>query len=116
MGDVQRAAAVIEDARGRRDDAVTVEDDTQKWLCRVIPAEAPRELRIVGEDRAAAYDDGVVRLAEGEALLARGRRGDPLRVPLDRGQLAVEGHPRLQDDEGAARGHGVSEDLVELPG
>src|SRR6266446_297054 len=112
MGDVQRAAAVVEHAGGRGDDAVTVEDDAQKWLRRVIPAEAPRELRIVGEDRAAAYDDGVVRLAEGEALLARRRRGDPLRVALDRSQLTVEGHPRLQHDEGAARGHGVSEDLV----
>src|SRR5258708_12939033 len=115
MGDVQRAAAVIEDARGRRDDAVTVEDDTQKWLCRIIPAEAPRELRIVGEDRAAAYDDGVVRLAEGEALLARRRGGDPLRVALDRGHLAVEGHPRLHPHERPPPGPALAHNPVDLP-
>src|SRR5437667_240225 len=95
-GAVHCSAAVAHDARVRRNDAITIEDDAAPRRDRTVPAEAAGELRVIVADGRATDEDRVVFLAELQAFLPRRIGRDPLAVTLDGCELPIERHARLE--------------------
>src|SRR4051812_19341761 len=71
-----------------------------------------REPRIVGRNRAAAGEDGVVLFTKEEAALARVVRRDPLALTRDRCEFAVERHAGFEQNERKVLRSGPHELLV----
>src|SRR4051812_47696527 len=84
------------------------------WLA-MDAVHARGELGVVGQRGPDAYGDGVDGGAPVVGALAAGDARDPLRVPRPRGDLAVEGHRRLEQHPRPPAARVLAEGLVAQP-
>src|SRR3990172_4044338 len=93
------SSSVRRRAREIRGEAAPAVDDYPQRIAPLLPTQPGREHRVISQDRPDADNDRIHHVAELVDPTPGLFAGDPLRVTGPRGELAVQAHRGLEDDQ-----------------